>query len=79
MLTRTFFQAFGLVTCVAANTSFIAQGRYDRAFIAGFCISYIWWWNARTAARDGSKLAHFIYSFGAACGTVTGMYIAHVK
>ena len=77
-LLRTFGQAFAIVACVAANTTFIARGEYQPAFIVGFLISYLWWGNARTASLTSSRIAQIVYGLGAATGTVVGMYLARL-
>lgn len=68
-------RGFVLVALVAANTTQIANRRYLGAFIVGACISLAWWWNS-SKDRPDFKGAGFLYAFGAACGTVAGMWLA---
>lgn len=68
-----------MVTLVAANTTQIAAGAYGGAFAVGFLISAFWWSNARTSGKnDDLPYAWLAYSTGAACGTVTGMFLARL-
>lgn len=67
---------FGLlqVTLVAMNTKQIAQSHFFGAFVIGFSISLVWTFNVRSATKGG--MAACLYSLGAACGTVLGMWLA---
>jgi hypothetical protein len=71
---RTFLRGFLLVALVAANTRQVASGRYLGAFIVGGLISLVWWSNS-SAKREQFTGAGVLYAFGAAVGTVTGMYL----
>jgi hypothetical protein len=64
-----------MVTLVSANTIQIARKQTARAVAVGFCISLVWWFNARSAAVSGS-LAGLLYAAGAALGTYTGIKVA---
>ena len=75
VLAVTFVRAFGIVTCTAANVSYIASGRIGHAFVTGFLISLIWWHNARSAAHSEHRFGGIVYALGAACGTIAGMTI----
>ena len=78
ILSRTFLQAFGIVCCTSANVVFIARGQIGHAFITGSMISYIWWYNARTAVHTSGRWTAVAYALGAGTGTVTGMWIARL-
>jgi hypothetical protein len=71
---RVFLRGFLLVTLVALNTRQIASGNYLGAFTVGGMISIVWWSNSSKTREDvtGAGLA---YAFGAACGTVFGMWL----
>lgn len=70
-----FLRGFVLVALVAANTRQIAQGHYLGAFLVGGAISAIWWSNS-SAKREQFRGAGAVYAFGAAVGTVFGMWLA---
>jgi hypothetical protein len=71
---RTFGRGFILVALVSMNTRQVAGGRYLGAFIVGGLISAVWWSNS-SAKREQFTGAGALYAFGAACGTVLGMYL----
>lgn len=71
---RVFLRGFVLVTLVAANTRQIASGRYVGAFIVGGLISAVWWANS-SSQRESFAGAGALYAFGAAVGTVFGMWV----
>lgn len=77
-LAQIFGRAFLQVALVAANTRFIASSAYPAAFATGFCISWLWWANSRSAAHASVCGARVAYALGAASGTVVGMAIAGV-
>ena len=72
---RVFLRGFILVALVAANTTQIARGQYIGAFLVGGLISFVWWANS-SAQRESFKGAGVLYAFGAAVGTVAGMWLA---
>jgi hypothetical protein len=69
-----FFRGFLLVALVSMNTRQIANGRYAGAFVIGGLISLCWWWNS-AKDRPDFRGAGLVYALGAACGTVTGMWL----
>ena len=71
---RTFLRGFVLVALVSLNTRQVASGRYLGAFVIGGLISAVWWSNS-SAKRETFTGAAALYAFGAACGTVLGMYL----
>jgi hypothetical protein len=71
---RTFMRGFVLVTLVSMNTRQVASGRYLGAFIVGGLISLVWWSNS-SAKRESFTGAGALYAFGAACGTVLGIWL----
>ena len=72
-----FARAFIIVALTAGNVRLVSDGRYAWAFFTGGCLSAVWWGNAGLAAhhREDRSLG-LAYALGAACGTVTGMWIA---
>jgi hypothetical protein len=71
-----FARAFLQVSMVAVNVSQIAQGHYAGAFVVGGLISFFWFGNARTAGRSEVRGAAVVYTLGASCGTVAGMFLS---
>jgi hypothetical protein len=71
---RVFLRGFLIVACVALNTRQIAAGNYPGAFVVGAAISGLWWSNS-SSKREDVPGAWAAYMLGAACGTVTGMWI----
>lgn len=69
------WRAFSIVTVTAVNVTQISRGHYAAAFCTGGLLSFIWWTNARTAARSDVRCGREAYALGAACGTVVGMLI----
>lgn len=62
------------VTLVSLNVTQVAQGHYVGAFVVGGMISAVWWANS-SKHREDVPGAGAVYAFGAAVGTVTGMWI----
>jgi len=71
---RVFCRGFVLVALVALNTRQIASGNYLGAFMVGGLISAVWWSNSSKEREDVTG-AGAVYAFGAACGTVFGMWL----
>lgn len=69
------WRAFSIVCVTAINVVNVSQKRYGAAFITGGVLSAIWWGNTRTAAVSDLVGAQWVYAFGAACGTVAGIWI----
>lgn len=63
------------VLLVAVNSYQIPHQKWLGAFIVGFLISLIWSWNVKRIAF-GSTLDRFMYAFGAATGTLAGMFLS---
>lgn len=80
-LARIFWRGFSIVTVTALNVGQVAGQHYGGALVGGFLISFIWWMNAQSAAKDhleprtGSREA---YGTGAALGTVFGMALCRL-
>jgi hypothetical protein len=72
---RLFCRGFVLVAMTALNVRSIAHGHYVLALLGGFGISFVWFGNSRTAAHSELRWAREVYAAGAACGTVTGMWL----
>lgn len=70
---RVFLRGFLQVSLVAANTRAIAQLHYEHAFVLSTLISLVWWSNS-SGQREQFRGAGTIYAFGAAVGTVVGMW-----
>lgn len=66
------------MACTALNVTNVSRGHYGLAFVSGGLLSFIWWSNARTAARSDLSYAAWAYALGAACGTVTGMMLGRL-
>jgi hypothetical protein len=70
-----FWRGWLIVTLTAMNVRQIAGGHYLHAFIVGFGISLVWWFNSRNAAKSELVGAGLVYAIGAGLGTLTGMYL----
>lgn len=75
---RLFGRGFLIVALTSANVRQIAGGHYLHALVVGFGISYVWWFNSRSAAHSDLPLAGFVYAMGAGLGTLTGMYLGNL-
>lgn len=73
-----FLRGWVLVCCVALNTVLIAEAAYAKAAMAGFVISILWFFNARTAGQTHGLSGAVWYAIGAAGGTVSGAYLGHL-
>lgn len=71
-----FGRAFLQVSLVALNVTQIARGHMGGAFVVGFLISLLWFFNARSAGRSDAPGAAWCYALGAGCGTVAGMLLS---
>ncbi len=69
-----FCRGFAIVACTTANVAQIAGHHFGGAFVMGGAISYLWWGNANKAGNHAKSLGKW-YAFGAACGTVTAMWV----
>jgi hypothetical protein len=72
-----FLTAFLQVALVAGQTVLLARGNWIGIGIVGFCISWVWFGNARNAARSELPHARLVYATGAMVGTLTGALTAH--
>ena len=72
------WRAFSIVTCTATNVVFVSGGHYGAAFLSGGLLSLVWWSNTRAANRTEGRAAQLSYGFGAACGTVCGMFLGRL-
>jgi hypothetical protein len=73
LLSTGFMQVF----FVAINTHFISTKNLHGTVVAGFIISLIWSFNVKKIAF-GSTNDRFIYAFGAALGSLSGLAISIV-
>lgn len=72
---RLFITGFLQVFFVAINTYFLSHKYYLGVMVAGFCISYIWCLNVKKVSISTTK-ERIIYSCGASCGCVFGLFIS---
>lgn len=70
-----FLRGFVIVALTATNVGQVAGRHWGGAFLVGFGISFVWFCNSRTAAHTDVIGARECYAFGAACGTVFGMWL----
>lgn len=77
-LVRVYCRALAIVTCTALNVTQVAGHHYVAAFFTGGLLSLIWWGNAKAAALSSERGAQAAYGFGAACGTMLGMWLGRL-
>jgi len=70
-----FARGFIIVAMTATNVGQIAGRHWAGAFCVGFGISFVWWLNARSAARADLRGLRECYALGAGLGTVFGMWL----
>lgn len=75
---RIWWRAFSIVTCTALNVTQVSGHHYVSAFFTGGLLSWIWWGNARASGLSHKTGSGLIYGFGAACGTVFGMWLGQL-
>jgi hypothetical protein len=71
---KLFLTAFIQVFLVSANTYFISKLFWIGIAFAGFGISYMWASNVKKISI-GTSLQRWIYSSGAMCGGLLGVFI----
>ena len=71
---KLFLTAFMQVFLVSANTLFITKMFYPGIALAGYSISWFWSGNVKKVSF-GNKKHRYIYSFGAMCGGLFGVFI----
>lgn len=71
-----FARGFIQVAPVAASTYFVSHDRPWFAVAVGWWISFVWWWNAGSAAHLRGVEWAVTYATGAALGTFAGQMIA---
>ena len=64
------------VAPVAASTYFVSHDRPLLAVAVGWWISFVWWWNAGSAAHLSGWTWATVYACGAATGTYLGQRAA---
>lgn len=69
-------RGFAIVCLTAINVVNVTHRHWLPAFVTGFGISLVWRWNARNAVRLDTRTADAVYALGAACGTVSGMWLS---
>lgn len=63
------------VALVSANTYQVAHERYLGAFVIGFAISAVWWFNAGSSGKSREWQDGPWYALGAATGTISGLWL----
>ena len=71
-----FLRAVVQVAPVAASTYFVSHDRPLYAVAVGWWISFVWWWNAGSAAQLTGLGWACTYATGAALGTWIGQLAA---
>ena len=74
-LLSVWWRAFSIVSMTSLNVTQVTGHHYVSAFFTGSLLSFIWWANTRTAAHSDLAGAQVMYTLGAGCGTVFGMYL----
>lgn len=72
---KLFITGFIQVFLVCINTYFISKKFYLGVVICSFCISFVWSFNVTKIAISTIQ-DRLIYSFGAALGGVSGLFIS---
>jgi hypothetical protein len=70
-----FITGFVQVFFVAVNTFFLAREMYWGVMVASFMISLVWSFNVKRVAF-GSFWDRVVYSLGAMCGSLFGLFVA---
>ena len=71
---KTFLTSYFQIMLVALNTIFLTQKDYTMVFIVSCLISLLWAFNVAKVSVSSLKLK-LIYSLGAGCGEVTGLFL----
>jgi hypothetical protein len=71
---KTFFTSFFQIGLVSISTLLISRQFYLGVFICSFLISLLWTFNVSKIALSDLR-QKLIYSFGAGCGAITGMFL----
>jgi hypothetical protein len=71
---KLFFTGFIQVFFMAINTVFLSRRTFLGVAVCSFIISMIWSWNVKKVAF-GSVSDRIIYSLGACCGSLTGLWV----
>jgi hypothetical protein len=72
---KLFMTGFFQVFFVAISTYMIAHKIFIGAFLSAFLISWLWTFNVRKIAV-ATFYERFVYSIGAACGSVSGLMVS---
>lgn len=72
---KLFITGFIQVFLVCINTYFISKKFFQGVAICGFLISFVWSFNVTKIAISTIQ-DRLIYSFGAALGGVSGLYLS---
>jgi hypothetical protein len=72
---KLFITAFLQVFFVSANTYFLARVNWIGVAVCGWMISFLWSSNVRKISIGNMK-DRIIYSSGAMCGGLVGLYLA---
>ena len=71
---KLFLMGWLQVALVAIQTYFLSKSFYGGVLIGGFLISFVWSFNVKSVAF-GSNLDRLIYSIGAGCGAISGLWL----
>lgn len=71
-----FVRGFLQVAPISASTYFVSHDKPGSAVVVGFFISFLWWWNAGSAAHLTGIWWAGTYASGAAVGTWVGQVAA---
>jgi len=71
---KTFITSFFQIFFVAINTFLISKQLFLGVFICSTIISLLWSFNVAKIALSDLR-AKIIYSFGAGCGAVSGLWL----
>lgn len=74
-LLTVFSRGFTIVFLVSVNTIQISGHHFLGGFLVGGLISWCWWSNAHAAGLHDRPYAAHTYALGAACGTLSGMFL----
>ena len=72
---KLFFAGFFYIGLLAINTYFIAKEKFIIVFFVSIVIGLIWTYNVKNAAFS-SLFERFVYSVGAATGSIVGIYLS---
>jgi hypothetical protein len=72
---RIFGRGFVLIFLIALNTRLLASAHVPGALVVGFCLSWVWWGNSRSAAVCDVPWAREAYAAGASLAGVAAILL----